>query len=78
MEHVTLYDPDGQPCLVSSPRERVNLLAAGYRESKPFAPAEHTVGEVQAHLEQHPQDVSAVVAAESRTKARKGVLGGQE
>lgn len=40
----------------------------------PFEPANHTVAEVVERLDAHPDEVDAVLAAESAGKARKGIL----
>lgn len=46
-------------------------------ESTPegFDPSEHTVDEVNAYLEDHPDEADDVLAAERAGKARVGVLG---
>ena len=40
-----------------------------------FDPSEHTVDEVNAYLEEHPEDERRVLRAERAGKARVGVLG---
>jgi hypothetical protein len=40
----------------------------------PFDPAEHTVAEVLAYIEEHPEEAEAVRAAEASGKARQTVL----
>lgn len=40
-----------------------------------FDPADHNVDDVLQHVQDNPDAVSAVVAAEKAGKARKGILG---
>lgn len=40
-----------------------------------FDPKLHTVAEVKAYLEEHPEDRARVIRAERRGKARRGILG---
>lgn len=39
-----------------------------------FDPGQHTVKEVLAHLDEHPEDLGRVVGAETAGEARKGLL----
>ena len=41
-----------------------------------FDPSEHTVDEVNAYLEAHPDDSDRVLTLEEAGKARVGILGG--
>lgn len=74
---VTLYAPDGSEYVAGTPVEATELRASGYRDTKPFDPAEHTAAEVQQHLEQNPAEAPAVVAAEQSGKGRKAIVGDQ-
>ena len=71
----TLFSPDGIEVPASSPAEVIRLKARGYTAERPFVPAEHTVAEVLEHVEEHPEEAPAVIAAERQTKDRKGVVG---
>jgi hypothetical protein len=71
----TLYSPDGRATETDNPTTIVNLKARGYREERPFVPAEHTVTEVLGHVEEHPEDAPAVVTAERAGKSRKSIVG---
>lgn len=43
-------------------------------EPDPYNPADHTVAEVIAHIEEHPDDAGAVLAAERAGKNRKSII----
>jgi hypothetical protein len=52
---------------------------AGYEtvpDAKVFDPGEHSVADVQAYLEQHPEDADRVLAAERDGKNRKSIMSG--
>lgn len=71
-----IYSPDGRPYRTDSPTEIIRLtMSEGYRHARPFVPDEHTVPEVLEHVEEHPAEAPAVVAAERRGKARKSIVG---
>lgn len=72
-DRTTIYSPDGRPVSSSLPAELTRLRAAGYTDSRPFVPDEHTVPEVLEHVEEHPEEAPAVVAAERRGKGRKSI-----
>ena len=79
MDPVTLYPPfGGQPYTTDSPTEHVRLIAQGYSTEPVFNPAEHKADEVREYLAAHPEDAPRVVAVESKTKARKSVIGETE
>lgn len=78
MDHVELFSPAGEPVTTTSLTEATRLRAAGYSDTRPFIPAEHTVLEVESHLAEHPDEAAAVLAAEAATKARKTLVGGSE
>lgn len=44
-------------------------------EALAFDPAEHSVDEVLEYIDQNPDHEEAVLAAEAKGKARKGILG---
>jgi hypothetical protein len=46
----------------------------GDAEAAAFDPADHTINEVLAYLEDHPDDLEAVIAAEGQGKARSTLL----
>ncbi|MEE6295199.1 hypothetical protein [Georgenia wangjunii] len=72
---MTRFVKDGaQPIESSAPRDRVNLLAQGYRVEE-LNPSQHNVEEVVAHLEAaDPAERARVLAAERSGKARRTVL----
>lgn len=85
----SMFSPDGIEVPVSSPTQAVNLKARGYTDQPPtslpvpdgagttFDPAEHTVPDVLAYIEAHPEQADAVVAAERGGQHRKGIVGDQ-
>lgn len=87
--HPTMFSPDGIEVPVSSATQAVNLRSRGYTDQPPtslpvpnaagetFDPAVHTVPEVLAYIEAHPEQGDAVVAAEQAGQARKGIVGDQ-
>jgi hypothetical protein len=72
-ERTTLYSPDGRAVSSSAPAEVSRLRAAGYTDTRPFVPDEHTVPEVREHIEEHPEEAPTVAAAERRGKGRKSI-----
>jgi trigger factor len=47
----------------------------GDAETAAFDPSAHTVDEVLAYIDEHPDELAAIVAAEAAGKARKTILG---
>jgi len=78
MEPVTLYNPtDGRAVTTRTRAEVVRLRAAGYDDTQPFDPEEHTVEEVLEHLTEHPEDTLRVETVERAGKGRRTILGSE-
>lgn len=91
MDRTTLFHPDGTSVRVGTPAEVTRLRSAGYKDTPPeaitvpaeapghsgaeFNPGEHTVEQVQAFLQEHPDLADAVIAAEKAGKNRTTLTG---
>jgi len=85
-EQFTLYAPDGREYVTTSLAESVRLqMNAGYSDTPPtavvvddqppFDPAEHTVDQVLAFIDEHPDQSAAVLASEAAGKNRTSLVG---
>lgn len=85
-----LYAPDGREYSTTVLAEATRLQAQGYSTARPtavaeadaapddpptFDPADHTIDEVLAFIEAHPELGDAVLASEAAGKHRAGLLG---
>lgn len=66
---------DGKPLAANSGEADDPDAADAPAEADAFDPSEHTVDEVLAHVEEHPDDRDKVVAAEQSGKGRVTLLG---
>jgi len=79
----TLYSPKtGNPYRATSPTEVTRLVAMGYYEkpdtepvSASYDPGLHTVAEVLAYCEEHPEQADVVVKAEKSGQNRVSIVG---
>jgi hypothetical protein len=85
----TLYAPDGREWTTTSTAEATRLRMNGYSDTPPsaipvpdaepgeppFDPADHTVDEVLAFLEEHPELTEEVFTSERIGKNRSTLLG---
>jgi hypothetical protein len=70
---VTVHDDEVEQAVLTSIDGAV--LVEGSQVD--YDPAEQTVDEVNTHLDKHPEQADAVLAAEAEGRARKGILEGR-
>lgn len=81
MDRTTLFSPEGVPFRTSSALTITRLKTRGYTTEPPknpelFHPGDHTVPEVQAYLDENPDDAARVIAEEKATaKPRVSIVG---